>query len=287
VTNYLHIQLNVFISQKGIDRAYIGGKSYARDSLVYGNVDITGQPLPEIAQRYSDININNCTTLYKKEYIQLNTDHFIRQTRTFYAPTLIFHSTNEIVLTNDTIIGNCIVQSAKSITIKKSAFTDNCIVSAPKVIIEDHFEGNLQIISCDTITIGIGVKLNYPSAIYLNQLPNSEINPVIKIKDSAQIEGLVIAIQNKKVLQKQFVLPVICINDGVEITGHVYCTGAVFHKGLIIGSLFCKQLTDLSSGVNESLLIDGKISKRQMPKLLPEFNISDKGKQKNVLKWLK
>ena len=106
------------------------------------------------------------------------------------------------------------------------------------------------------------------------------------IEDNTNIQGLIIGIQNNKTNQKQIITPVLVIGENTEITGQVYSSGEVYLKGLIKGSLVCKQLLDLNSGVNEGLLIDGKISKRKMPVCFPEFSITENNYQRIILKCL-
>ena len=280
------IEGDVEISPKGIERAYINNKSYNKDSLVYGNILLSSKPIPELQNNFLKLNCNNFTNLSLAENISIRNDSLIKINRSFNQKTLLISSNNEINLYLDSISGRCILKSAKVIKVNKYAYLENIILSAPKIIIEDDFEGCLQLIASDTIIIGKRVKLNYPSAIFVNANQKQNTYPLIRIEDNSNIQGLIIGIQNNSASQKQVISPVLVIEEKTEITGQVYSSGEVYLKGLIKGSLVCKQLIDLSSGVNESLLIDGKISKRKMPVCFPEFSITENNYQKTILKCL-
>ena len=277
---------DVEISEKGIERAYVGGKAYIRDSLVFGNIKLLNHSIPELSKEIAKINSKNFINFSHAEILLYSNENLVNQKRNFNQTILIIASKNEMNIDSDSISGKCVIKSEKSITIGKNAFLENVILSAPKIIIEDNFEGCIQLIASDTIIIGKNVKLRYPSAVFINQSESTEVNPLLEIGEDTKIQGLVIIIQGKKVLQKQIIMPVLSVGLNAEITGQVYSTGNVYQRGLINGSLVCKQLVDLSSGVNESLLIDGKISKRKMPSFFPEFGVWGNYNQKTILKCL-
>ncbi|MCX6232972.1 MAG: hypothetical protein NTZ33_15690 [Bacteroidetes bacterium] len=277
---------DVIISTKGIERAYMGGKSYVRDSLVYGNIITSDYQMPELKNEILKINCTNNINSSLAEVLPFSNFLNQSQKRSFNLKTLLLKNKDEIYINKDSISGNCVIQSDKVIRVSKNACLYNIILSAPKIILEDNFKGSLQLIASDTIIIGKNVKLHYPSALFINQLESSTTFTLLEIGDSAVIQGLIISIQNKNGIQKQIISPIITTAFHTEITGQVYSNGNVYHKGLIKGSLVCKQLVDLSSGVNESLLIDGKISKRKLPAFFPEFNITGNKYQKTIMKCL-
>lgn len=277
---------DVELSEKGIERAYVGGKSYIRDSLVYGNTKLLNHSIPELTKEIAKINSKNFINFSRADIFSYSNEIAVNQKRNFNQTILLIASKNEMNIDSDSIAGKCVIKSEKSITIGENAFLENVIISAPKIFIEDNFEGCIQLIASDTIIIGKNVKLRYPSAVFINQSESTEVNPLLEIEEDTKIQGLVIIIQSEKVLQKHIIMPVLSVGLNADITGQVYSTGNVYHRGSINGSLVCKQLIDLSSGVNESLLIDGKISKRKMPSFFPEFGIWSNDNQKTILKCL-
>lgn len=274
---------DIEISEKGIEKAYIGGKNYCRDSLVYGNIKFIKQPIPKLSNEFEKINSNNIINYAHCDIQTYSSETIMNINNTFNHKLLLISSKNEINICIDSIKGKCVVKSDKLITIGKNAFLENVILNAPKIIVEDNFTGCVQLIANDTIILGKNVELQYPSTIFVKQDKVSIANPFVEIGDNTKIQGMIIIIQNESVMQK---LPVLTVGIKAKITGQIYTSGNVYHRGEIYGSLICKQFVDLSSGVNENLLIDGIINKRKMPSFFPEFGIAGTVNKKKLLKCL-
>lgn len=275
---------DVYLPERGISRANVSGKSYTRDSLVYGTALKTPGILPKLAQRI----IKYSPEYLKKEITRFQIftiSDFYPKTRSFAEKTLVIQCPAGNPDFSDTLNGNFILYSSDSLIIHKNASLTNVLVCAPKIIVEEGFTGNGQFIASDSLMIEKEAKLTFPTVLLLNS-KNEKAQPRLFLDENVLVQGLIILNYENKENHYSTAIPLLWIGDQCKITGSVYSTHAVYHRGEIWGSLYCPQLTDLSQGLNENILLDGQISKRKQPNVMPDFQLFDKPLKSRVIQWL-
>ena len=155
-----------------------------------------------------------------------------------------FHQTKKRILWPDntaisgvTIKGNFEIISNDTLLIRKNAKLTDVVLYAPKVVIEDQFQGSLQVFATDQIQVGEQVKLEYPSVVALKS--TNESKGSIIIGKRSDIKGAVILLNNSfKDLSKK----TMTIFDQTKIMGLVYCQGVLSLKAEVKGSVYANKM---------------------------------------------
>jgi len=273
------IKGNAYLPKGGAKRANIEGKNYVGSELIYGTTNVSENTLPELNPNV----LNNLKLNNLQENLVLKTieDLFTQQNFdiSFSENTYLFESKKNINLANVDLQNNIIVNSENIIYVNKNAKLENVLIIAKAVIIEDNFEGSIHIIAQDSIIVGEKVFLNYPSSL----IAQSETSNYIKIGNNTQIKGALVLLgknENKKT-------PFFKIEEGVEITGDVYCSGKTMLKGSVYGSLFTEGFyLKTPSAVYENYLLDVVIDASQKPKEFLSGIVFNDVEQKQIAKCL-
>lgn len=245
------IEGNIFVPKGYLERAYIEGKSFSRKKLCRGKIMdsklyIDYFDRKSFVDRYKSI----ISSVHSKKSM-INNVKFDSLLNSFGNETIVLYNSSFINLKNINLSGNIIVRSDSLIVIKKNCIIKNSIISAPIIVIEDGFIGQVQIIANDSVHIGEKVQLGFPSAIILTD--PSGIDSYITIEKRSIIDGFIYAISSNRSL--------ISISDKALVNGHIYSNSCVDCRGTINGSLICNKLTTKTkSSFYESILIDTKIS---------------------------
>lgn len=237
-----------------------------RETSYFGDVKIKGDcflPFKKIKQAYISNNINNnlsiqgsiedsdielpnlnpsivdayAETIQKiKSNTKLNTPHL---SNSFSNDTKIIEWNNSAKYN---LKGNIILYNKEKIVINKSDVLTDIIVIAPKVIINEDFEGEIQIMAIENIEIKKNVKLNYPSFVLLYN--ENSVDSNIQIEEDTYIGGnIVIHPLNFGERNKNKCT----IKEKSLIIGHIYCNGTLNAKGKILGSIYANQLLENSN----------------------------------------
>ncbi len=188
----------------------------------------------------------------------------------FSEPTILFDVSNFLELV--TLKGNIIVRSADTLIVKKSAILEDIIVLAPKVIFEDDFKGNLQVIASVQIQTGKNVQLYYPSILVVpgsgDELGRIEIGEKSKVSGAVILTGAGLAFEKMQEL---------VVQKDAKIEGLLYCDGILELYGDVQGTVFSSALLYKTTSTRYSnLLKDVTLSKLEKPELffgieLPEL----------------
>ncbi|MFT4800253.1 MAG: hypothetical protein ACI93N_000011 [Flavobacteriaceae bacterium] len=251
-----YVSGDVLLPKSGVKRAYIEGKSYASESLIYGKVSQSEKFLPPFdADKIKELKQQVISAWEDERTIDIN-DVKDTLSNSFIKQSILIFDDEEIVIENIKISGNIVVQSSSAIVIGASCFLENVILIAPKVSFESGFKGVVQVIASDTVLLSDSVVLNYPSSICL--LGDATF-PFVQLNPYSLIKGIVF-VDNKHLTRGYS--PNISIEKKAEIYGQVYCNGAVELKGNIKGSSYVDRFVlKTTSSYYENHLLDVSITR--------------------------
>lgn len=253
------IEGTAFLSARGAERGHISGRSYKGDKLIYGKQKLSERSLPGLKPSLKNENISK----YREGCIKI--DPILKDTSfSFSEQTRLVSQTDQLFIQNS-IAGNVILHSFDTIVIMRTAQLENVILIAPNVRFEDGFTGSLQVIAHETIKLGKNVRLEYPSALILNEERKNETpnEHGIFLSEESQVLGGVLLFSQQPDFRKPLILEI----DNSRIGGLVYNLGETELKGEIIGHIYTNQFTlRTGGGQYTNHLLNAKISSELLPK---------------------
>lgn len=218
-----------------------------------------------------------CKSIFEtRNRIKVNWNDFEKKNDSIYVNSFfnetIEFQTNNTILENKIVKGNFIISSNDSIYIRKNNVLEDVIIIAPKVAIEEGFEGTIQVFANESITVEKEVVLNYPSVVALyNDKENKKA--FILIDEEVKIAGLVMLFGNNLIHLDKNTLE---IKEKGKIIGNVFCSGILTLKSDVYGSVYTSKLNHkTTSSSYTNTLADLTIDVTKKPKVfidLPIFN---------------
>ncbi|AUP79698.1 hypothetical protein [Flavivirga eckloniae] len=280
----------VYLPKQGVRTGNISGHSYYGSRLIYGKTRPSNK-LPKLLNetlnhiKKSNLNIGN---LQQHQFLDLSRSKTYRNS--FFNPLQVVYSNTSINLSGISLIGHIVVQSKTKITVDANSNLKDIILIAPIIEIKNHVKGTFQAIATKNLKVGKNCKLDYPSALILNEKekPISSPTNLQKEKPSINIDKRC----NIKGVVAYFGAPMtnnfdaqIVIEENTTVVGEVYCNQNLELKGTIYGSVFTSNFVAKQSGSSyQNHIYNGTIIVDELPEEyigLP-FNNSKKG----VAKWL-
>jgi hypothetical protein len=273
-----------YLPEKGLERAFISGKPYIGDKLIYGQKLLSESSMPKLLGGFKE----NIYSLLSQKNDSPN-DSVVpfngmteSLTHSFKKKSLVQYSEEGIYLNNLELSGNIKIISNKEVLIGSNTILNNVIIVAPYIEIEKDFEGACQIFASDSILINENVRLAYPSAVILGQEKETEVSAYLRTGDNFWIEGAVLAFQKKY----DYKHPVhLSIAKESKINGTLYCDGISQLSGEINGEIITNKLfvqSPASTYVNH--LQDCIINKEMISDYFVFFNIFE-SQTKRVVTW--
>jgi hypothetical protein len=129
--------------------------------------------------------------------------------------------------------GNFVLKAKDSIRISKNVVLEDVILMAPQITFEEGFNGTVQAFATKGIELEENVVLNYPSVVgVFNQ---SREEGTIKIKKNGKISGAIVLYGNSfETINKNNIE----IDADGLIIGDIYCSGKLFLKSKVYGSVY-------------------------------------------------
>ena len=258
------IEGNVYVPNQTVKRGYIDGLNLTSDKLVYGEIYSSKKELPKIKEVDIQDVLNNALV---PEF-----DYVTTQYRSFTKPPTLIKWQSEII--SDLVLkGNYIIQASGPVFIDQSCLFEDVILFASSVTVDDNFSGSLQVFARDTVIIGEGVNLFYPSAISLKDRKHS----YLKIKDDTQIHGAIYVKPKNPNMNNLHCY----VSKGSQLNGELIVEGVVEFRGSMNGYIACDQFVySTASGKYQNYLVNAKISSTSLSKYyLPLLNDSNQNKK--------
>lgn len=282
ITGETHLEGTVFVPKGSVERAYIAGKNYTREQLVYGKIETAETGLPPLKPQWRDLQAGQLTSgLSARPYSPRDSSYSFHHSTTYYRQF-------EPIVIGNSIHGNVIIHSYDSIFVEARAQLSNVILIAPVVRFEAGFTGNVQVVAHESITCEKDVHLTYPSILALNELSmrNIQRKRTLVLDENTEVLGGILITSQSSDFRK---LPFLELRPGSVAAGLIYNSGETEACGTIIGSLFTSQLSvRTGGGMYGNHLVDAHISTKRLPSyfLLPGWLEQQHNVRPKILAWL-
>lgn len=250
-----------YLPKSGVQRAYIGGKSYTGPQLVYGTIKTSANSLPSLNKDKLNA-IEN----------QLNTSTNSDSTFTI----------NSGILEDTAFQYPIILKCNTHLLISNTCPLKNAIVIAPSITIESGFIGSVQLFAHDSITLEKKTTLEYPSSLVL--LNSDTPARQIKIEDESNIQGVVLTVPNSNTKHQSL----ISIASNTLIVGQIYSSGYLDLKGEVHGNVYTNKFRlKTPASVYENHLLDAKIDSEKLPEYFVSTSLFETEDKKGIMSWVK
>ncbi|MEZ4850680.1 MAG: hypothetical protein R3B93_19100 [Bacteroidia bacterium] len=251
-----------WLPQSGVQKGQINREFYRGKELIYGEIK-SNRSLPELISYEHLGSLSQRLKKIQADTMGINTHLDIWEQDTIQSAwkdeTLEIHFWRDVLLDKKVIKGKVLIQAGKSIYVSANNSLEHTLLFAPVIIIEEGFEGRIQAFATDSIVVGKGAKLGYPSSVVV--AGKSKDSPgMLNIYPEAIIEGAVI--NDPGLAGNQFLAETYTrIYPKAEIRGQMILRGAVDHRGMVKGNLLADRfMVKTISGVYTDHLKDGIIS---------------------------
>ena len=265
VSGEVTIKGDVFLPTERIKETYINNKP--NKIAISGKKTISEIQLPALSDKCKLVyEIRNS---YKTTFNDIEKKNDSIYVNSFFNETIEFQISGS-TLENKIIKGNFIISSNDSIYIRKNNILEDVVIIAPKVAIEEGFQGTIQVFAKESITIEKEVTLNYPSVVALyNNKEDKEA--FIAIDEEVKIAGLVMLFGNDLVHVDKNKLE---IKEKGTIVGNIYCTGILTLQSEVFGSVYTSKIEHRTpSSSYSNTIADVTIDVTKKPKVFIDMPI--------------
>lgn len=278
-----YIEGTAFLPKSGIRSGFFDQKGFSRKKLIEGIIDSSKTTLPEVNPVFAE---------QFKIFPKLISDTiqslplFEDKINSFLNPSIIYKANAWGVLNNRKLAGNIIVVSDSILEAGPTSKLENIIMVAPYICFKEGFEGCVQAIALDSITIEKKCRLKYPSAIIGIGRDNLTGNTgsTLNICKESIVEGVVMSITGKG---KNNIKPVINIKKEGIIKGLVFTTGNTYLSGTVKGAIYTDFFFEQRGPMSmENMLTDATIIKSNWYLWGNYFSLFNDAARQKVIKWL-
>jgi len=284
------IEGTAFLPKQGVKSGTISGQSYYGSQLIYGQTKVSSN-LPEVFSE-TITHIKSIDYLDSKikshQFIAIESGN--QYINSFLKPCQVVFSNNDLYLKEISLTGNIIIQSKTKIIVEASSTLKDVVLVAPEIEIQNNVAGNFQAIASKNIIVGKSVRLDYPSALVLNEkkristqkIINESITQSIIINDNSTIKGLILFLGQD---QPKNYKAQIKLKEKATIIGELYCNKNTELEGTVYGTVYSNNfIANQYGSIYQNHIYNGMININELSEEYVglTFNNSKKG----VLKWL-
>jgi len=282
ITGNTLLEGNFYLPNAQVEKAFISGKTYINNKLVYGTINKSENTLPSLHKTYLNSSLEELTSNLNNIKFKLKDSVF-----SFFGPSTLYQQITPIYITQN-LKGNVVIQSFDSIYVASSAQLEHVILCAPIVRFESGFKGSVQVIAQEQIVLEKDVQLQYPSACILNESKTniSTTRPSILLDSLAEVRGGILLTSQKNDFRN---LPVLNVQPTGTIAGMIYNSGESRIRGSIIGFLYSNKLsTHYGGGIYDNHLVDVTISSIRLPNkfCIPHWLESNQKSALTIIEWV-
>lgn len=281
------VEGNAFIPGVPIKRAYIEGKNYVGDQLIYGGYTSSKRQVDKIES------LHIADLRYQMEF-HSDRDSLItfsaleKQKNSFMNRRWLLKSDGLITFDQVFFEGNLTIVSSHKIVIGSNTMLKDVVFIAPEIEIMDYVKGEFQCLATQSIQVGKQVELEYPSNLMLLESKENGSGGLLEIEEGSTIQGAVMILTEKEPrISKSS--PQMRIKKNVKVEGIIYTPYRVTLSPSIQvnGSMYCKE-TELKtpSAVYTNHLLDCKITPSALDKAFISTISSTNNKTQKMIKWL-
>lgn len=267
---------DAFLPREGVERGFMQGKPYQRQKLIFGKQTLI-KPIDNKALKARFEQLNNLKNTPSN--VLLEGDSLINS---FGKNTLVITSksfnSQQLFLK-----GNILVLASQEIIVNANTELEDVVLVAPKILIQEGFQGNIQAFAWDSLEVEANVNLTYPSILSL--LPEDKkrkFSPELSMQSGSKIAGAIVVPSFRYYSYKTKVN----LQSNTIVNGQVWVDGLLQPKGVIYGAVACnKFLLQTPAAIYENYLLDAIIDRTLLPKdYLSPILISKEG-NKRILKY--
>ena len=256
VSGTTRITGDMYLPRKKYNVVNILGNTQINRPVITGKVFSSSQNLPPIQPIFLNLKyIKPTTTLQKIKKNQ-------KVIRSFTSPPMFVHLDRGESLDGYQLKGNFYIISNDTLQINHTSMLEDVIIKAPKVIIDEGFEGNLQIFGDKEVIIRSKVKLKYPSLIVIPASSKFREKKIMIEKETDIYGGLLIDGSDYDEKQKNHII----IDESSTILGDIYCNGLLQLNGKVFGSVYTHQFNlETKSSKYSNVILNGEIDPTELP----------------------
>lgn len=271
------------LPEKGVDRAYVEGANYKREKLVYGTSEKSKEHIPEAEKAMKDYWLDYLMGQFPPTDSVISFEELPPTlVHSFTKRTIVATSSGSIKLDGYQLKGNIIIYSRLDIKTSAQTTLGDVILVAPEIKFGGLSEGSAQAIASDTVVVGKGVQLEYPSSIIM--ISRNQRLPYCLVSEKAKVSGAVLCFADGIARSNKLSLE---LNKEGIIRGLVYCDDNFELGGLVEGSVMCNRfLLATPSGIYENHILDGKIDRSALPKEFASIGFKDGDNHAKTISWL-
>lgn len=280
------IQGAAYLPKQGVRTGNISGHSYYGNALIYGKTKLS-KSLPRLSNTLRgqiEKVSSSIQNVDRHQFLDLSYNKVHQNS--FYDDVKILYSKSTIDLFDVVLKGNIVVQSETKIVLHPSSKLVDVILIAPQIEIKDNVTSIFQVFATKQITVGENCKLNYPSALVLNNKITAAIDSnymresFIELGTNSILKGAIVFLGNNKNYKAQ-----IRIKESSTVVGEIYCNKNVELLGAVSGTVITSGFVANQSGsAYQNHIYNGKISIDDLPE--EYVGLSFYGSKKGVAKWL-
>ena len=221
---------SVYAPQSGINYTELMGVPYTGREIEDGDNHVSRSMLPPLDSTVFSY-LDSLIRMRPKAWYHLNVP---QPDNSFLVQTSLAYSRNADETFN--MSGNRILY-ADDLLIKKDSKLDGVLVFARSAVVEDGFEGCMQLFCTDSIVLGRNAHLRSPSGLYVS---NEDIHPCITMRRGSRVDGYVVALTGGR---EDMTLDDPCLrqDDDTVVEGLVYVDGTARVSGRVHGSAYLRD----------------------------------------------
>ena len=231
VTGNTRVEGSVFLPKAGVRSATIDRTWYKGQQLIYGDIRQSTAQLPELKEQIWQVTDSLRSRQNDSDSIQVfapGTNYY----HSFLENTpLYLHSAGDVLLRNS-LDGMIELEVQGDVTIHANAELSGVVIYAKSAKIQSGFQGNLQLICSDNITVEESVRLQYPSTLVTASQKQNE--QYIDIRSGTEIHGFLLIVNQTPVHELENSL---ILHESASFTGSGYVRGKTMLMGKYTGNL--------------------------------------------------
>ncbi len=253
---------NAYVGRYGIKPGQIKGRYYTNDKLVYGEI-IPTLGFPELKPEKEN-HLNNLQDYYSKENqnpVFFDLSQTSQLSQSFFKPAKYFYASEPVFLFSKQLSGHIIIQSGQHIYVDASNQLKDVVLIAPEITIGPDFKGQIQAVATQTLSVGTGVDLDYPSALVITPKRHSENKlPQLHIAQDCKIKGSIAYLKGDLSLPGQNAHSHVFVGESTKVYGQIYSSYNLELKGTVYGHVLANQfLTEHEGNIYINHLLDTRI----------------------------
>lgn len=275
-----------YLPEQGVKMGNIYGNSYYASQLIFGEERQSNSKLPKLSPEI------------KKQFDALTGINFYPQgeqlelikgtevKNSFKEPTKLVQG-HSLVLEDITLKGNILIWANRRIEVRPSAKLHDVLLIAPEIKIANWTKGNFQAFASESILVGKGVEMNYPSVLAVkninkDSLSQKNMEPNIHLDSYAQIRGKVFF---EALGEPNTYKPHVKIDENAKVYGEVFSNQNIELKGSIFGSLTTSAFVALENGnIYQNHIYNGRIDANALSEEYVGLSFGH-SKTNKVAKW--